>query len=178
MFSTPLSIELTRKPRPEIREAMWMIFRDFHGGDRNHFMIRYEENSHYALYFAGDQLVGFTGLRMDLESVQGRDAFLIHIGPTLVLPQYRRRMLLARAGLRLLWRYRRCWWRYDTYVWTQRDQPSSAGRVRELYLSRRQTSGRRVREIREFIGEPRFEDPDRNPRLSLLPSRSVYTYPS
>lgn len=161
MLPPIVKVQLTRQPRPEVREAMWTIFRDFHSNDRNQFMIRYEENSHFALYYADGLLVGFTGLSLDLESIEGRDAFLIRIGQTLLLPRYQRQLLVARASLRLLWRYRRCWWRYDTYVWTPAKQPSILGRIRRLYLSRRQTAGRRLRQIREFIGEPTFEEPGR-----------------
>jgi hypothetical protein len=159
MFPTPVNVFLTRQPRLEVREAMWTIFRDFHSPDRDRFMICYEQYSHFALYFAGDQLVGFTGLCLDLESVASREAFLIRIGQTHLLPEYQNRFLVLRAGLRLLWRFRRCWWRHDTYLYTNPYRPGA--KVRRFYLSRRFTAGRRLRQIQNFLGEYPTDDPGR-----------------
>ncbi len=159
MFPTPVRVALTRQPRLEVREAMWTIFRDFHCPDRNRFMICYEQYSHFALYFAGDQLVGFTGLCLDLESVAGREVFLVRIGQTQLLPEYQNRFLVLRAGLHLLWRYRRCWWRHDTYLAAKSAQ--SGTKVRRFYLSRRFTAGRRLRQIQHFLGEHPPDEPCR-----------------
>lgn len=111
-------VELTfHRPRPELQEAMWVIYRDFFRNNRPAFLECMRNRTHFALYFSGDQLIGYTGLNLDLDKVAGHKVFLVHFGRTLLLPDYAHHRLLTRLVLKLLWRYRKVWLRYPSYAW-------------------------------------------------------------
>lgn len=125
MMPTPVRVVLTyRRPRPEIQGAMWAIYRDFFCHDRAGFLARFNADTHFALYYTRGQLVGFTGLRLDLDKVADRKVFLIHFGQTLILPDFHHRGLIARTAAQLMWRYRKILLRYPSYAWGHSSVPS------------------------------------------------------
>ncbi|MEL6588546.1 MAG: hypothetical protein AAFQ68_00615, partial [Bacteroidota bacterium] len=104
-------------PTATIREQMWELYSQYYHYSKETFMERIPRNDHYALYYKGEQLVGFTGLRITPFRFDSRWRMTIYFGQTIVHKAFRGRALIQKTGFELLRRY----WYYflfaKVYFW-------------------------------------------------------------
>ena len=145
----------------ETKARMWAIYRQYYQYSEASFMARIATNTHYAFYWAGDQLVGFTGLRLDRLQGQDRPRLLIYFGQTVVEAAYRGRSLLHATGTRLVWRCLpfllrggRLYWWCDAL--TYRSYLAFAKSLKTFFPSRHQATPPAIQELFDYLGQAHY----------------------
>ncbi len=112
------SIRITSNHLTETqKERMWSIYKHFYHYPKSHFLSRIESNTHYAFYFRGQDIVGFTGLRINTIQ-QGRTSnLLMYFGQTIIQPAYRGNALILRTGFILIRKFWKAFFRGKVYFW-------------------------------------------------------------
>lgn len=106
---TPLSTET--------REAMWALYHRFYHYDKVQFMQRINTNNYYSFYTTAGRVVGFTGLRINRTSLEGKKQFLIYFGQTVIDPAFRGQALIPRTAVKLCLKFWRSLLVSDLYFW-------------------------------------------------------------
>lgn len=144
------------------REAMWRLYAPFYHYTRDDFMRRIPGNTHYALYWRGEALVGFTGLRLQDMTIAGREHFLVYFGQTVVAPEVRGKGLINRTGWLLFRRFWTSFLHKRTYFWADalsyRAYLGFAKNLIEYYPSYRTAVPAQVNAVRAYLGEQYYGD--------------------
>lgn len=119
-------------------------------------MMRFEKNTHYALYFSKTQLIGFTGLRIENPIIKHKKRLLIYFGQTVVHPKYRGQSLFRRTGLKLLRKYFLSILDSKIYFWADtlsyKAYLSFSKSVKTCYPSRLQLLTPEIQVVRDYLG--------------------------
>jgi len=101
-----LSIEITKNDLcSEQKAEMWNIYKQYYQLDKDAFMDRFNDSNYYALYKVGDELVGFTGLKIHEAKIQRKKVLLIWCGHAAVLKAQRGKRWFTRMGFILVAKY-------------------------------------------------------------------------
>lgn len=102
---------------PALKEQMWELYSQYYNYSKESFMARIDRNDHYSFYYRGDQLIGFTGLRVTPFRFESRWRLTIYYGQTIIHKAFRGKALMQKTGMKLMQRY----WYYflfaKVYFW-------------------------------------------------------------
>ena len=87
------------------QEAMWDIYEKYYSYSKDYFLNRIAKNTHFAFFYEGNKLVGFTGLRINRLNVNGKKTFTIYFGQAAIEKEYRGKNLLRRMSVQIGWKY-------------------------------------------------------------------------
>lgn len=82
-------------------DQMWDVYKEYYHYTAVYFRQRIQRNTHFALFYKHDKIIGFTGLRINKVSIDGRKTSLFYLGQTVVHHDYRGKKLLRRMGIKL-----------------------------------------------------------------------------
>lgn len=156
-MNTSIIIKSTEKLKSNKREEMWSVYHSFYHYSKDSFMIRFEKNTHYALYFSKNRLIGFTGLRIENPIINNKKRLLIYFGQTVVQPNFRGQSLFRRTGLRLLRKYFLSAVDSKIYFWADtlsyKAYLSFSKSVKTCYPSRNQPLTPEIQAVRNYLGD-------------------------
>ncbi len=85
----------------DLREEMWQLYNRYYTVTPQSFFKRFESNDYYALYTSGDELVGFTGLRIKTIQTEFGPAQTLYVGQSVIHRSFRAKSLIPRTCCRL-----------------------------------------------------------------------------
>ena len=85
-----------------LREDMWQLYSRYYAVSANAFFRRFASNDYYALYMCGEELVGFTGLRIKTIKTEFGSAQTLYVGQTVIDQAFRAKSLIPRTCCSLL----------------------------------------------------------------------------
>lgn len=105
-----MKIKIFFKPVQKISEStteeMWSLYKKYYSYSETYFRERiHARNTHFAFFYRGEQLVGFTGLRINRLRVQGRKVLLLYFGQAVMEKAYRGKNLFRRMSIKVGWQY-------------------------------------------------------------------------
>lgn len=145
-----------------VKEQMWQLYKKYYHYSRVSFMERIEKNNYYSFYTQNDQIIGFTGLRINHAKVYGRKQFLIYFGQTVVHEDYRGKSLIPTTGAKLCMKFWKAFLFSDVYCWadslTYKAYLVFAKTVAEMYPTYKQKMPAKIKTIIDHIGELHYGD--------------------
>lgn len=144
------------------KEAMWGIYRHYYHYTKAYFMDRLQQQDQFVLFMRGEQLVGFTGMKIRKVKIAGKWCRLIYFGQAVLHPSARGKSLFSAAAFMLCWKYwkdlllgRICFWcdalSYKSYL-------LFAKSVESYYPNYQQATPGRINTIIRYIGEAHYAD--------------------
>ena len=144
------------------KEAMWGIYQHYYRYSKAYFMERLGQQDQFVLLKHGDQLVGFTGMKIRKVKIAGKWRRLIYFGQAVLHPSARGKSLLSAAAFLLCWKYwqdlllgRICFWcdalSYKSYL-------LFAKSVESYYPSYQQQTPPAIDAVIQYIGESHYTD--------------------
>ncbi|MEO1260495.1 MAG: hypothetical protein AAFZ15_16990 [Bacteroidota bacterium] len=82
-----------------LKNNMWDIYKKYYSYSETYFKQRITKNTHFAFFYEGKQLVGFTGLRINKIKVANKKTLLLYFGQAVIETKYRSKNLLARMSI-------------------------------------------------------------------------------
>lgn len=147
---------------PAVKEEMWNVYHKYYDYSKAYFMQRMEKNNFYSLYKNGEEIVGFTGLRIDRTSVNGRKRLLIYFGQTIIDTEHRGKSLIPTTGAKLCLKYWPEMLTSKTYFWadclTYKAYLVFAKTLEVYYPSYKNEKCQDVEAVIDFIGETHYRD--------------------
>lgn len=141
---------------------MWSLYRKFYDHSHSSFLERLKKNDYYSIYRDGERLIGFTGLRIKRERIQGRRNLLINFGQTIIEPTYRGKSLIPATGFKLCCKFG---WEIllsKTYFWadclTYKAYLVFAKTLAEYYPTYKLDSTRQAQSVIDCIGQTYYAD--------------------
>ena len=62
-MNTTINIRIeANKPSETVKTHMWEVYQKYYHYSHEEFLSKMSKSTHYAFYYAGEKLVGFTGL--------------------------------------------------------------------------------------------------------------------
>lgn len=147
---------------PAVKEEMWNVYQMYYDYSKTYFMQRIEKNNFFSLYKNGDQIVGFTGLRIDRTRINGRKRLLIYFGQTIIDTDYRGRSLIPTTGAKLCLKYLPEILTSKTYFWadclTYKAYLVFAKTLEVYYPSYKNEKCQDTQDVIDFIGETHYSN--------------------
>jgi hypothetical protein len=105
-----MKIKIFLKPVSAISTAtineMWKLYDRYYEYDEAYFRERiHSRNTHFAFFYKGKQLVGFTGLRINRLRLEGRKVLLMYFGQAVMEKAHRGKNLLRRMSIKIGFKY-------------------------------------------------------------------------
>lgn len=104
-MKTTIKFLKTGKITTELKEEMWSIYEKYYSYEKDYFFHRMMNNTHFAFFYHGTNLVGFTGLRINKIKVEGRRTLLIYFGQAVIESAYRNKNFLKRLSTLIGFKY-------------------------------------------------------------------------
>lgn len=201
-MSTSIDIQLqTNQLSSAIKAEMWRIYRPYYNYSKEYFYSRISNNTHYALYRKGNELVGFTGLRLQSVTVEKEGShtfsgrlkkyFTIYFGQTVVIADVRSSGIINKTGILLLKKYWKTLLTHRTVFWADalsyRAYLVFAKNLLSFYPSVRSHLPEGIMQLRNQLGEKYYSDRFcsstgtvrkdnyliRDPRVEITPDKLV-----
>lgn len=102
---------------PAVKEEMWEVYSKYYDYSKAYFMGRMEKNNHFSLYTVENKIIGFTGLRINRTTINGRKRLLFYFGQTIIDANYRGKSLIPTTGAKLCLKYLPEMLSSKTYFW-------------------------------------------------------------
>ncbi|MEM7371426.1 MAG: hypothetical protein AAF587_22620 [Bacteroidota bacterium] len=142
------------------KDQMWDMYQPYYSYKKSSFLARFDKNTHYALYHKGEELVGFTGIRINEVKIDGKEQLLIYFGQTVVTHACRGKNLIQRTGMQLI----RTYWKHIVFsnAWFWADALSYkaymvfAKSLNEFYPTRQYATPESVKSVIDFIGSVHY----------------------
>lgn len=103
MNATPVSKNkikagvITAAEAKAFKTRMWNLYSNYYNVDQAAFFARFDSNDFYAIYKKGEELVGFTGLRLRTFDLDGEEVMTFYLGQTVMRSDCRGKSLLPRT---------------------------------------------------------------------------------
>ncbi|MDP5171255.1 MAG: hypothetical protein NWR72_13505, partial [Bacteroidia bacterium] len=158
-----ITVSITPNQLTESQIAtMWQIYQKYYQYTQESFVARTSQSTHFAFYHDGEELVGFTGLRLNESQIGGKPHAFIYFGQTVLEKAYRGRSLLQATGTKLVLKYARFLLTGKVFWWcdalTYRSYLAFARSVSEYYPSRHNPLPPQIREVFDHLGETYYAD--------------------
>lgn len=144
------------------KEAMWNIYHHYYHYDKDSFMARIKRNNYYSFYVHNDELVGFTGLKIDDAKVNSKNIFLIYFGQTIILNDFRGKSLIPLTGFKLFMMFWKKFLFSEMYFWADtlcyKPYLVFAKTLDEYYPSYQQATPKSVKSVIDYIGRTHYQD--------------------
>lgn len=147
---------------PAMIDQMWSVYQKYYNYSQTYFLERLNKNNYFSLYQVGDEIVGFTGLRINRTKMNGKKRLLINFGQTIVEKAYRGKSLIPATGAKLcmLFPYELLF--HKTYFWadclTYKAYLVFAKTLEEYYPSYKYDPSEDVRDVIDYIGATHYAD--------------------
>ncbi|MEL7250571.1 MAG: hypothetical protein AAFO03_19240 [Bacteroidota bacterium] len=156
-----ISIQIcTNDLREEVITEMWNIYSPYYHYSAESFRARIQKNTHYALYWAGAKLVGFTGLRIQKTKVERKRFLTIYFGQTVVTDGVRGKGLINRTGLKIVSMFWRSFLTRQVVFWadalTYRAYLVFAKNLVDCYPAAGQMLSKSMQCLRDFLGTTNY----------------------
>ncbi len=152
----------TNALQEEVISEMWNIYAPYYHYSAESFRARIQKNTHYALYWAGSKLVGFTGLRIQKTKVEGKRFLTIYFGQTVVTDGERGKGLINRTGLKIVSMFCRSFLTRRVVFWadalTYRAYLVFAKNLVDCYPAAGQLLSKPMQRLRDFLGQTNYGD--------------------
>lgn len=102
---------------PALKEEMWEVYSKYYDYSKAYFMERMEKNNFFSLYTVEEKIIGFTGLRINRTTINGKKRLLFYFGQTIIDADYRGNSLIPTTGAKLCLMYLPEILRSKTYFW-------------------------------------------------------------
>ena len=147
---------------PSEQESMWEIYKHYYHYSKAYFMDRLTKQHQFVVFYQGEKLVGFTGIKIQKVKIAGRTRRLIYYGQTVLDPRVRGKSLLAASGFKLCLKYwkdlllgRICFWcdalSYKSYL-------LFAKSVESCYPSYQAPTPKAIDHVIQYIGNENYKD--------------------
>ena len=144
----------------KLKMEMWHLYQRYYAYSKQDFLKKMEKNNYYALYYYNDNLVGFTGLRINDIKIQRQNYFLLYFGQTVIDQSFRGQQLIQRTGTKLCLKFwnkllfsKAIFWA-DTL--TYKAYLVFAKSLQECYPSRKRQMPTQVEKVIDFIGDTHY----------------------
>lgn len=163
MKKTKITVSIvSNELSPAVKEEMWKVYHKYYDYSKAYFMQRMEKNNFFSLYKDGEQIVGFTGLRIDRTRINNKKRLLIYFGQTIIDTEYRGKSLIPTTGAKLCLRYLPELLTSKTYFWadclTYKAYLVFAKTLEVYYPSYNNEKCQDVQAVIDFIGETHYQD--------------------
>jgi hypothetical protein len=153
-------------------QEMWALYQKFYCYSEEYFRERIPtRNTHFAFFYDGDSLVGFTGLRINRIKPNGKRVLLLYFGQAAIEPAYRGKNLLRRMSIKIGMKYILDLIFSNGYCWMDAVSFKSylffAKSMAEFYPSRHEPTPPQEREVICQIGNTYYKDAF-NPALGTV----------
>lgn len=91
--------------RPSEIAEMWALYQAYYDYSEDYFYNRIERNTHFVFFHDQDQLVGFSGLRINRMLHQIHRVCLFYFGQGVIHHDYRGKNLLRKMGIRMVFHF-------------------------------------------------------------------------
>ena len=140
----------------ELKEKMWEVYQPYYSYTKEYFMKRVAKNNYYSFYMNGDQVVGFTGLRINEFTIKGKDYFTIYFGQTVIKSEYRGSSLIQKTGIKLSMKFFHKLVSCKSFFWadalTFRSYLVFAKTLEQYYPSFQSEMPEEIKQLRNHIG--------------------------
>ena len=138
------------------KDQMWGIYKKYYFYTKAEFLKRIEKNNFYSFYTVNQQIVGFTGLRVNRLELNGKKQCLIYFGQTVIDRKYRGQSLIPITGAKLCLKFWKDLLFSDVYFWadtlTYKAYLVFAKTVGEMYPSRKKEMPIKIKTLVDHIG--------------------------
>lgn len=152
----------SNKISTETKEEMWQIYRKFYAYKKDYFMNRIEKNTDFVFYCQNNQILGFTGLKINRIKVEGKKRLLIYFGQTILSKEIRGKSLFPLTGVKLITKYFKEIIFNKAYFWADSLSYKSylifAKTLNECYPSRKFETPSDINDLVQFIGGTHYKD--------------------
>jgi hypothetical protein len=144
------------------KEEMWEVYQTYYTYQREAFMQRIAQNTHFAMYHVNGKLIGFTGIRIDRQRIEGKKRLFIYFCQSVIEQAFRGKSLIQQTGLRLIGRLAGELLTCKAYFWadasTYRAYLVFAKSLQEYYPCRTSPTPTPVKSMVKYLGERHFGD--------------------
>ena len=144
------------------KEEMWRIYESYYNYERSAFMARIVKNNYYAFYIHNEELVGFTGLKIDDVQFNNRKVFLIYFGQTIILDGFRGKSLIPITGFKLFLKFWNKFLFSEMYFWADalcyKPYLVFAKTLDEYFPSYKSPLSKEAKEVIDYIGHTHYAD--------------------
>lgn len=117
-MKTKIKFQTVGKISESTKENMWAIYKKYYSYSKAYFMQRIPNNTHFAFFNEGENMVGFTGLRINKIKVDGRKKLLLYFGQAVIEKGYRGKNFLRRMSILIGIKYLKDLIITDGYCWS------------------------------------------------------------
>ena len=146
----------------ELKDKMWEVYQPYYSYTKEYFMDRVAKNNYYSFYMNGDQVVGFTGLRINEFNINGENYFTIYFGQTVIKSEYRGSSLIQKTGIKLSIKFFHKLVSCKSFFWadalTFRSYLVFAKTLEQYYPSFREEMPEEVKQLRDYIGQTHYPE--------------------
>ena len=164
------------------KEAMWRIYTPYYCYAKEDFLERIPTNSHYAVFTCGEDIIGFSGLRIDRVNIAGSRRLLIYFGQVVIDEPFRGKSLMPIVAAKLCMKFWKDLLFSKLYFWadclTYKAYLVFAKTIEECYPSRKYVMPAENREIIHFIGEKYYRDSYNYANGTVRKSRNLVSDPA
>ena len=104
-MKTSIKFLPTEKINLSTKNKMWNIYEKYYSYNREYFMERIAKNTHFAFFYEGQSLVGFTGLRINKLKINGKKTLLLYFGQAVIENKFRGKNLLRKMSVKIGQKY-------------------------------------------------------------------------
>ncbi len=144
-----------------MKEELWNIYKKYYNYNKDDFMKRLAKNNQFAIYKNKGNIVGFTGLRIDRTTIDGKSSLLIYFGQTVIEKECRGNALLPFTGLKLCLKYFKDLMFSDVYFWcdalTYKSYLVFAKSMNECYPSHKHQTPKSIKNLINHIGQKHYK---------------------
>lgn len=141
-------------------QEMWRIYEPYYHYSAESFRARIQKNTHYALYYEGARLVGFTGLRIQKINIERKRYLTVYFGQTVITDGVRGKGLINRTGLKIARKFWRSLLTRKVVFWadalTYRAYLVFAKNLIDCYPAAGQVLDRSMQCLRDFLGQSNY----------------------
>ncbi|MEZ5038793.1 MAG: hypothetical protein R2828_02845 [Saprospiraceae bacterium] len=147
---------------PAVKEEMWDVYSKYYDYSKAYFMERMEKNNFFSLYTVEGKIVGFTGLRINRTTINGKKRLLIYFGQTIIDSNYRGKSLIPTTGAKLCLKYLPEILSAKTYFWadclTYKAYLVFAKTLENYYPSYKNDQVDDEKAVVDYIGQTHYPD--------------------
>ena len=146
----------------ETTEYLWSLYQKSYADSKESFLERMKKNNLFALYLADGFLVGFTGLRINRATINGKKRFFICFGQTVIDKAHRGKSLIPLTGAKLCKMFFKDLLRSKAYFWAEclsyKAYLIFRKSLTDCYPSFREPISEEIKAVRDYIGKTHYPD--------------------
>ena len=146
----------------QLRQEMWQIYNKYYEVDRTAFFNRFTSNDFYAIYKDGEDIIGFTALRIRPITTQDGTFMTFYLGQSVIEQEFRGGSLIPKTCFNLFVQHFMNHPFMPLYVWcdalTYKPYMIFANAMERFYPSRQHTMTPKIRRLINKIGQTYYPD--------------------